>query len=127
MSLIASLTFSHRTLAFLRLYFSFPVFQGKWSFQPYKVCSAFFIVSFFLAAKICWAVYLLATQLFFITLNIKNIFFHSAFEYMYTINSFRINLKISQFLWRLLHLKHLKCSNVRCVFVLLSFNFNLLC
>ena len=55
----ASRTFAHRTLAHhwyfidacqvnrpfqdLRLYFSRPVFQGKWSFWPYTVC---FVVLF---------------------------------------------------------------------------------
>ena len=33
--------------AFLRLYFSCPVFQGKWSFGPFKVCSALFYNIFF--------------------------------------------------------------------------------
>ena len=39
---------------------------------------------------------------------------------MYTINSYRNNLIISTFLWRLLHFKHLWWSYVRWEFVLLS-------
>ena len=39
---------SFKSIGLLRLYFSFLVFQSKCSFSPYKVCSAFFIVFFFL-------------------------------------------------------------------------------
>ena len=67
-------------------------------------------------------IYLLAIQLF-ITFKIKHYiyFFQSAFEKMYTINFYRNNLIFSQSLWRLLHFKYLEWSNVRWVFVLLSF------
>ena len=37
---------------FLRLYFSFPVFQTSWPFWAYKVCRVFFIVSFSSAAEL---------------------------------------------------------------------------
>ena len=38
---IGTLLASVKLQAFLRIFFSFPVVPGLWSFWPYKVCSAF--------------------------------------------------------------------------------------
>ena len=65
--------------AFLRLYFSFPVFQGKWSFWPYMVCSTFFIVPFFLARLSLLSCIFTCNPTFYYLKNWK-LFFHSEFE-----------------------------------------------
>ena len=91
---IASRTFAHRTLAhdwyfidafieetFLRDNFSCPVFQGKWSFWPYKVFSAYFETFFFSWPLKFAELYINLQPLqLIITLEIKNLlFFHTAF------------------------------------------------